>query len=889
MEVDDLKKVLSILLCLIFTMSLVCSADVGGISYTDDLNVTLSADEEAALETIIKSKFSGKTTVNLVFIGGSITFGAGVNTVNQNNSWVSLVGRKIQDVLGSGVKVNIYNRGISGTGSQLGAFRFAKQVLAYDPDMVFIEYAVNDAGKSMDYTQRYMETMTRELYENNPDAYLMYVYSYAAKNGETKPDWQKPVADYYKIADVDINDYIKNTYLPDKIATYKTLSGDTSETSYEVSARYWWTNPQTEEDKAAVDFYMNKKGYADFDAFVEGENITLDIDAVTNTKASSWNFWEKTIMNDALHPINSGYYIYAKNIMSKLAANGGANFTKVTWNSTPMTDVLKNPDMYPVATHSHKTGTWSTEANSKILSGVDTVIYSTADTNATMTYWFYGPYIGMFATTSTAAGNFDYIIDDTITGTVTLRKESADNESTTYTDGSSNNISIAENLSDGWHKIVLTKPSIKNSDGSEAVANISYFTTTADKVAPKAKTVIVNNRNLGLSDGTIKLDEGTKKLSVRLNGSPDYNVSPDLTVTMNGSEIIATGALNYVNASYDIELPVEAEVENEFEVTISNISYNGTTNSISFKADVQSAFRVTDFKLTDVNGEEINKNSDISKGIKASITISNPLEASQKVLFVAATKDSKGKLAAPIAFDSDEVSATSGEVELNVDVSLDGIADAKYIDLFLLDSFDSMKPLIAKVRFSVEDKAVIEGNLEFGEFVLDTSSVSNAITELDTEYDMLNKIVRVSGIAAGCDTVFVKIATEDGEVAYVNQISCEDDGTFSFGCKSKLLKATTYSLYVQPVKLKPETIKLMNGDKVSDDITLTLTGDVASHKINVYGTCADTANGVFIKITNSAGDVIYVNQVTASNGAFEYDCYDADIVSDTYYVNAVSY
>ena len=884
-----MKKVLSILLCLVFTMSLVCSADVGGIAYSDDLSVTLSADEESALETIIKSKFLGKTTVNLVFIGGSITFGAGVNTVNQNNNWVNLVGRKFQDVLGEGVKVNIYNRGLSGTGSQLGAFRFAKQVLAYDPDMVFIEYAVNDAGKSQDYTQLYMETMTRELYESNPDAYLMYVYSYAAKNGETQPDWQKPVADYYSVADVDVNDYIKNTYLPEKIAAYKTLSGDTSDTSYEVSARYWWTNPQTDEDKAAVDFYMNKKGYADFDAFVAGENITLDINAVTNTKASQWNFWEKTIMNDALHPINSGYYTYAKNIMSQLAANGGNNFTTVTWNSTPMTDVLKNPNMYPVATHAYKTGTWSTASNSKMLSGVDTVVCSTSDTNATMTYWFYGPYIGVFATTSTAAGNFNYLIDDTITGTVTLRKESADSESTTYTDGSNNIITIAENLSEGWHKLVLTKPSLKNGDGSEAVANISYFTTAADSVSPKAKTVMANNKTLGLSDGTITLDEGTKTLSIKLNGSPDYNVNPDLAATLNGEEILATGALNYVNASYDITLPIAAEIENEFEFTVSNISYNGTVNTISFKADVQSAFRVTDFKLTDVNGAEIDKNSDISKGIKASITVSNPLEASQKVLFVAAVKNDKGSLAVPLTFDRDEVSITSGEVELNADVSLEGITDAKYIDLFLFDSFDTLKPLIAKVRFSVEDKAVIEGNLEFGEFVLDTSSVSEEITGLDTEYDMLNKIVRVYGTADGYDTVFVKIATEDGDVAYVNQISCEDDGTFSFGCKSKLFKNTTYSLYVQPVKLKPETIKLMNGDKVSEDITLTLTGDVASHKINVYGTCANTANGVFIKITNAAGNVIYINQVTASNGAFEYDCYDEDIVSDTYYVNAVSY
>lgn len=884
-----MKKVLSILLSLIFVMSLVCSADVGGIKYTDDLTVTLSADEEAALETIIKSKFSGRSTVNLVFIGGSITYGAGVNTVNTNNNWVNLVGRKVRDVLGSGVTVNIYNRGISGTGSNLGAFRFAKQVLAYDPDMVFIEYAVNDAGKNEAYTQRYMETMTRELYENNRDAYLMYVYSYAAKNGQTKPEWQKPVADYYNIADVDVNDYIKNTYLPGKIATYKALSGDTSDTSYEVSARYWWTNPQTAEDKAAVDFYMNKKGYADFDTFVTKENITLEIGAVTNTKASQWNFWEKTIMNDALHPINSGYYTYAKYIMSQLAANGGANFTKVTWNSTPMTDVLINPNLYPVDTLAHKTGTWSTTSDSNMLKGVDTVVCSTADTSARMTYWFYGPYIGVFATTSTAAGNFNYVIDDTTKGTVTLRKESADSESTTYTDGSNNLITIAENLSDGWHKLVLTKPSIKNGDGSEAVANISYFATTADDISPDARYVVANDKALDLSDGAITLDEGIKWLSIKLDGAPDYGVTPELNVTMAGDEIPATGVLNYVNASYDITLPTEVAVGNEFDFTVSGLSYNGNTNSISFTADVQQAFRVTDFKLTDMNGAEIEEDSDISEGIKASIKVSNPLADTQKVLFVAAVKNNDSYLIAPVTADIDEVNGTTGEIELNVDVSLDGVTDAKYIDLFLFDSFDNLRPLIARVRFDVDTKEVIEGNLEFGEFVLDTSTVSSEITGLETEHDMLNKIVRISGTAENSYTVFVKLATADGDVAYVNQISCEADGTFNFDCKSKLLKATTYSLYVQPDKLKPATIKLLNGNTISDDIKLTLTGDAAAHKINVKGTCDANADGVFIKITDSANNVIYINQVLASNGAFEYDCYDADITSATYYINAVSY
>lgn len=881
-----MKRVLSIFLCLIFTMSLVCSADVGGISCSDDLTITLSTEEEAALETAIKSKFAGKSTVNLVFIGGSITYGSGVNTVNPNNNWVSLVGRKIQDVLGSGVTVNIYNRGLGGTYSQLGAFRFAKQVLAYDPDMVFIEYSVNDSNKTEAFTQLYMETMTRELYENNPDAYLMYVYAYTAKNRQPRPEWQSPVAQYYNVAEVNINEYVKTTYLPEKIEEYKGLASDGT---YAAAAEYWWTNPQTDEDKAAVDFYINRKGYTTFDAFISGEDITLDENEVTNTSSSKWNFWEKTIMHDALHPINSGYYTFAKCIMMQMANNPDDSFKTVTWNETPMTNVPTNPNIYPAATHAYKTGTWSTQTDSSMLTGLDTVVCSTADTNATMTYWFYGPTIGVFATTSTAAGNFNYVIDDTITGTVVLRKESASGENTEYGDGSNNLIIIAENLSDGWHKIVLTKPTITNSDSTEAVANISYFATTAKDVAPKAKAVLANNKSLDLRNGTITIDEGTTKLSVKLDGSPDYNTSPELTAKMNGEGIMATGTLNYANASYDITLPAAAEIGDEFEFVVSNLSYNGTTGTVSFTADVQSAFRVTDFKITDMDGAEVNDNSDISKGIKASITVAYPLEDTQKVLFVAAAKKDSGNLAAPIVSDADVVNSTTGEVVLTADVPLEGITDAKYIDMFLFDSFETLKPLIAKIRFSVADKKVIEGNLEFGEFVLDTSNVSYDIENLDTEHDMLNKIVRVSGTATGYDTVFVKLATEDGEVAYINQVSCEADGTFEIECKSKLLKATTYSLYVQPVKLKSSAMTLLNGNTVSEDITLTLTGDAAAHKISVYGTCADTANGVFIKITDSTGNVVYVNQVTASGGAFEYECYDADITTETYYINAVSY
>lgn len=53
-----------------------------------------------------------------------------------------------------GDNVQYVNAGLSGTPSKLGILRLDRDVLAYEPDICFIEFAVND-GTETDYQNAY--------------------------------------------------------------------------------------------------------------------------------------------------------------------------------------------------------------------------------------------------------------------------------------------------------------------------------------------------------------------------------------------------------------------------------------------------------------------------------------------------------------------------------------------------------------------------------------------------------------------------------------------------------------------------------------------------------------------------------------------------------------
>ena len=69
------------------------------------------------------------------------------------------------------------NAAIGGTGSDLGVFRLQQDVLSMGPDLLFVEFAVNDGGGDPQRIIRCMEGIVRQTWKTNPKCDICFVYT----------------------------------------------------------------------------------------------------------------------------------------------------------------------------------------------------------------------------------------------------------------------------------------------------------------------------------------------------------------------------------------------------------------------------------------------------------------------------------------------------------------------------------------------------------------------------------------------------------------------------------------------------------------------------------------------------------------------------------------
>ncbi len=69
------------------------------------------------------------------------------------------------------------NAAIGGTGSDLGVFRVQQDVLSKGPDLLFVEFAVNDGGADPQRIIRCMEGIVRQTWKANPKTDICFVYT----------------------------------------------------------------------------------------------------------------------------------------------------------------------------------------------------------------------------------------------------------------------------------------------------------------------------------------------------------------------------------------------------------------------------------------------------------------------------------------------------------------------------------------------------------------------------------------------------------------------------------------------------------------------------------------------------------------------------------------
>lgn len=112
-------------------------------------NSVLSTGNNARIKKAIAKARAGEE-VNIAYIGGSITEGAAADP--NENCYASLSAKAFGERYGinGGENVHFVNAGMSGTPSSLGIVRYERDIvekLGKAPDILFIEFAVNDYGE----------------------------------------------------------------------------------------------------------------------------------------------------------------------------------------------------------------------------------------------------------------------------------------------------------------------------------------------------------------------------------------------------------------------------------------------------------------------------------------------------------------------------------------------------------------------------------------------------------------------------------------------------------------------------------------------------------------------------------------------------------------------
>lgn len=170
--------------------------------------------------TKVFEKAKNGEEITVAYIGGSITEGY---TVKPEECWAYLTYKQLCEKYPA-AKINYVNAGLSGTPSTLGLIRSDRDVIAPfgAPDIVFIEFAVNDDGNIV--TKEAYESLVRKMLtlENEPAVALIFMRT---KDGYSCQNWQSEIGKNYNLPMISVNDALSLAFA-DGYMTWEDYSND---------------------------------------------------------------------------------------------------------------------------------------------------------------------------------------------------------------------------------------------------------------------------------------------------------------------------------------------------------------------------------------------------------------------------------------------------------------------------------------------------------------------------------------------------------------------------------------------------------------------------------------------------------------------------------------
>ncbi len=134
--------------------------------------------------------------VTVAYIGGSITRGA---SGGPYHNWTRLMQNWLEKTFPKS-EMTFVNAGIDGTGSFYGNMRLESNVLDHEPDLFFIEFALND-GSPNDNNKDGFESMIRRVLSSEKKPAIMVLL--VGFSQDSMCSYMKSVSDYYGISVAD--------------------------------------------------------------------------------------------------------------------------------------------------------------------------------------------------------------------------------------------------------------------------------------------------------------------------------------------------------------------------------------------------------------------------------------------------------------------------------------------------------------------------------------------------------------------------------------------------------------------------------------------------------------------------------------------------------------
>lgn len=143
--------------------------------------------------------------VTIAYIGGSIT--AGGSSSSPNNCYAALSHQYFAETFGTGNNVTYVNAGMAGTSSVVGNLRADNDILSKNPDVIFIEFAVNDQDGSR--FQKSYEALVKKCLDH-PNAPAVIPITLCTKSYGSCQNWMSQIAENYDLPLISGLNAVKN-------------------------------------------------------------------------------------------------------------------------------------------------------------------------------------------------------------------------------------------------------------------------------------------------------------------------------------------------------------------------------------------------------------------------------------------------------------------------------------------------------------------------------------------------------------------------------------------------------------------------------------------------------------------------------------------------------